>query len=85
LVLTVAGLVLALDSLAVKDHGATRATERLVCGRGDNVAVLKGVLEQTSREHAGNVRNVRVEVGADAVSDLAELGVVVLGGGKKID
>lgn len=74
-----AGLSVGLaDTLAEEDHGAAGATEGLVGGGGDDVAVLEGRLVDAGGDEAGDVSHVHEEVGADLVGDFAHAGVVDL-------
>ena len=59
--------------LAAEDEAGARAGERLVRGRGDDVAVVDRVRVQPGRDEAGEVRHVAPEQRADLVGDLAEL------------
>ena len=69
-------LVDALLSLAVEDHGAARAAQRLVRRGGDHVAVLEGAGDLLGANQAGDVGHVGEQVGADTVRNVLELLVV---------
>ncbi len=58
--------------LATQDEPGTRAGERLVRRRGDEVAVLDGVRLQPRGDEPGEVSHVAEEQRADLVGDLAE-------------
>jgi hypothetical protein len=74
-----AGLCVRLaHSLAEEDHGTARATERLVGGGGDDVAVGEGRLVHAGGDETGDVGHVHEEIGTDLVGDLAHAGVVDL-------
>lgn len=74
-----AGLCVGLaNALTEEDHGAAGAAERLVGGRGDDVAVGEGRLVDTGGDEARDVGHVHEEVAADLVSNLAHTGVVDL-------
>jgi hypothetical protein len=76
--------VSAADALAEEDHSATRTTERLVGGGGDDVGVGEGRLVDAGSDETRDVGHVHHEVAANLVGDLAHAGVVDLtavGGG----
>lgn len=69
-------LVRRTNTLAVEDHGATRATERFVSGGGDDVGEWEWRWDDTRGDETGDVGHVGEEVGTSLVGHLAELGVV---------
>lgn len=66
--------------LAEEDQTGTGATEGLVGGGGDNIAVFEGRLGLLSGNETGDVGHVGHEVGTVLVGDLAEAGIVPLTG-----
>ena len=62
--------------LAVEDHGAARAAERLVRGGGDDVGGVEGRRDHLGRHEAADVRHVGEHVGAVLVADGANAVVV---------
>ena len=60
--------------LAAEDEAGPRPGERLVRGRGDDVAVLDRVRMEPGGDETGEVGHVAHEQRADLVGDLAELG-----------
>jgi hypothetical protein len=76
------------DALALEDHRAARAAERLVRRRRHDVAVWEGRGNRARRDEAGDVRHVRDELRAVRVRDLAHACVVDrarVGGGARDD
>jgi hypothetical protein len=66
--------------LTEEDEAGTGTTEGLVCGGGDDVAVLEGRALLAGGDKARNVGHVRKEVGALTVGNLAETGVIPVAG-----
>ena len=62
--------------LVGEDHGAARAAQGLVRGRGDDVRVRERRGMRAAGDQPGEVRHVDHQVGADLVGDLAEGGEV---------
>ena len=66
------------DALAVEDHGAARAAQRLVRGGGDHIRVLKGRRHEAGGHQAADVRHVRQQPRALLVGNGAHARVVVV-------
>lgn len=64
------------DTLAEEDHGATRTTERLVGGGGDDIGVLEGGRNDLGGDETRDVSHIDNEVSSDGVSNLAHALVV---------
>lgn len=72
------------DALSEEDHGATRTTEGLVGGGGDNVSPQEGRRNGLGGNETRDVSHIDNQVGADGVSNLAHALVVdqtAVGGG----
>lgn len=54
-----------------QDHAAAWATEGLVCGGGDDVAVIQWVVQQTAGDETSRVGDVGHEDSANLVGDSA--------------
>mmetsp|Transcript_21342 Transcript_21342/g.53786 ORF Transcript_21342/g.53786 Transcript_21342/m.53786 type:complete len:436 (+) Transcript_21342:112-1419(+) len=74
----VALLVGALLALAVEDHRAAGAAQRLVRGGGHHVGVVEGRGNQARSHQARDVGHVRQQPGVELVRDGAHAGVVVV-------
>lgn len=64
------------DALSEEDHGATRATERLMRRRRDDIGIEERRWDDLSGNKAGDVSNVDHEVGANGIGDFAHALVV---------
>lgn len=65
-----------LEILAEKDETCTRATESLMSGRSDDIAVFKGIRKRLRRYQTGRVRDIGHEERAMLIRGCAQTGVV---------